>query len=55
LSKADTVDEFRTVLRSNNARTDVRSIAVEAMAIGAPMLALRDDLVDVVLRRQSSH
>src|SRR5258708_15524979 len=53
LSRADMVDEFRAVLRSNNSGFGVRSIVVEAAAIGAPMPALKDDLVDVVLRSQS--
>jgi hypothetical protein len=52
LSRTDMADEFRTVLRSNNAVFGVRSIVVEAMALGAPVPALKDDLADVVLRSQ---
>jgi hypothetical protein len=53
LSRADMVDEFRAVLRSNNAGFGVRSIVVEAAAIGTPMPALKDDLLEVVLRTRS--
>jgi hypothetical protein len=43
------------VLRSTNAGFGVRSIVVEATAIGAPMPALKDDLIEVVLRTQSPY
>jgi hypothetical protein len=55
LSRADMVDDFRAVLRSNDAGFGVRSIVVEAAAIGAPMPTLKDDLVEVVLRTQSPY
>ena len=55
LSRADMVEEFRTVLRSDNAGFGVRSIVVEAVALGAPMPALKDDLADVVVRVQSPY
>ena len=55
LSRIDMVDEFRAVLRSNNAGFGVRSIVVEAVATGTPMPALKGDLVAVVLRNQSPY
>ncbi len=55
LSRADMVDEFRAVLRSDTSGFAVRSIVVEAAAIGMPMPALKEDLVDVVLRTQSPY
>ena len=53
LSRIDMMEEFRAVLRSDNAGFGVRSIVVEAVARGAPVPALKDDLVDVVMRSQS--
>jgi hypothetical protein len=55
LSRADMVDEFREVLRSRTAGFGVRSIVVEAAAIGAPMPALKDDLGTVLLRTLSPY
>jgi hypothetical protein len=55
LSRVDMVDEFRAVLRSNKAGFGVRSIVVEAAAIGAPMPALKDELVQVALRSKSPY
>jgi hypothetical protein len=55
LSRADMLEEFRTVLRSRTAGFGVRSIVVEAAAIGAPMPALKDDLGVVFLRTQSPY
>ena len=55
LSRADMVDEFRAVLRAADAGFGVRSIVVEAAALGAPMPALKSDLVDVVLRTASAY
>ncbi len=55
LSRADMVDEFRAVLRSKDSGGGVRSIVVEAAALGAPIPALKDDLVDVVQRTQSPY
>jgi predicted NACHT family NTPase len=55
LSRADMVEEFRAVLGSNNAGFGVRSIVVEAAALGAPMPALQDNLADIVVRSQSPY
>jgi hypothetical protein len=55
LSRADMVDEFRAVLLSKDSGSGVRSIVVEAAALGTPMPALTDDLVDVVQRTQSPY
>ena len=55
LSRADMVEEFQAVLRANNTGFSVRSIVVEAAALGAPMPALKDDLADVVVRSQSPY
>jgi hypothetical protein len=49
------VEEFRRVLRSNSAGFGVRSIVVEAVALGAPMPALKNALADVVVRSQSPY
>jgi predicted NACHT family NTPase len=55
LSRADMTDEFRAVLRSDTAGFAVRSIVLEAAAIGAPIPALKDDLVNVLLQPQSPY
>jgi hypothetical protein len=47
------MEVFREVLRSNNAGFGLRSIVVEAVAFGVPILALKVDLADLVLRSQS--
>jgi hypothetical protein len=49
------VSEFRAVLRSPTAGFGVRSIVVEAVALGAPMPALKVDLGAVLLRVQSPY
>lgn len=48
LARADMVDEFRALLRSPDAGFGVRSIVVEAAALGAPLPAMRDDLARVL-------
>jgi len=55
LSRADMVGEFRSVMRSEDAGFGVRSIVVEALALGAPQLALKNDLAAVVLRSKSTY
>jgi hypothetical protein len=55
LSRPDMVDEFRAVLRSKDSGFGVRSIVVEAAALGAPLPALKNDLVDVLQRSQSPY
>jgi hypothetical protein len=55
LSRADMVEEFRAVLRSDTVGFGVRSIVLEAAALGAPMPSLKDDLADVVARTQSPY
>jgi predicted NACHT family NTPase len=53
LARADMVGEFREVLRSPDAGFGVRSIVVEALALGAPLPAMKNDLAAVVVREQS--
>jgi predicted NACHT family NTPase len=55
LSRADMIEEFRAMLRSDDAGFGIRSILVEAAAIGAPMPALKDEFVEVLLRAQSPY
>jgi predicted NACHT family NTPase len=55
LSRPDMVDEFRAVLRSPQSGFGIRSIVVEAAAMGAPMPDLKDDLVKSLLRKQSPY
>jgi hypothetical protein len=55
LSRADMVEEFRSVMRSADARFGVRSIVVEALALGAPQPNLQDDLATIVLRGKSTY
>ncbi len=55
LSRADMISEFRKVMRSDNAGFGVRSIVVEALALGASQPALKDDLAAVVLRAKSTY
>ncbi len=48
LAREDVIDEFRTVLRSPDATFGVRGIVVEAMALGEPLPALREDLTGIL-------
>jgi hypothetical protein len=48
LAREDMIDEFRAVLGSPTSGFSVRGIIVEAAALGTPLHALRDDLVDVL-------
>jgi predicted NACHT family NTPase len=54
LSRADMTEEFRAVLRSPTSGFAVRSIVVEAMALGTPLPAMKDDLIAVLARQQST-
>jgi predicted NACHT family NTPase len=55
LSRADMVEEFRTVLQSTDAGQEVRSIVIEAAALGPPIPALKDELAYVLTRSQSPY
>jgi len=55
LSRADMVEEFRKVMRSEDAGFGVRSIVVEALALGTPQPALKDDLAFIVVRSKSMY
>lgn len=55
LARADMVEEFRSVMRSEDAGFGVRSIVVEALALGAPQPALRADLAAIVVRNKSTY
>ena len=48
LARADMVNEFRAVLQSPDAGFGVRGIVIEAVALGAPLPPLRDDLARVL-------
>jgi hypothetical protein len=48
LARADMIDEIRAVLKSAEAGSNVRRIVVEAVALGPPLPALRDDLARVL-------
>jgi predicted NACHT family NTPase len=54
LARADMTGEFRAVLRSSTAGFAVRSIVVEAMALGTPLPAMKDDLAAVLVRPRST-
>ena len=54
LSRADMTQEFQAVLRSPKSGFAVRSIVVEALALGTPLPAMKDDLAAVLVRRQST-
>ena len=47
LARADMTEEFKVVLRSPQSGFAVRSIVVEALALGTPLPAMKDDLADV--------
>jgi hypothetical protein len=49
------VDEFRAVMNSNTAGFGVRSIVVEAAALGEPRPELKDDFAHVLLRAPSAY
>lgn len=48
IARADMVNEFRAVLQSPDAGFGLRGIVIEAMALGAPLPGLRDDLARVL-------
>ena len=48
LARQDMIDEFRAVLCSPTSGFGVRGIIVEAVALGTPLHALRDDLASVL-------
>jgi predicted NACHT family NTPase len=55
LARPDMIDEFRAVLKSPVAGPGVRSIVVEALALGTPLPDMKDDLFDVLVRQQSAY
>ncbi|HSQ02903.1 MAG TPA: hypothetical protein VLN59_02635, partial [Burkholderiales bacterium] len=55
LSRADMIEQFRTIMRSNNSAFGLRSIIGEALALGAPQPELKDDLAAVLGRAASSY
>lgn len=55
LSRADMVEPFRAVIRSSDAGFGIRTIVVEALALGKPQPALKDDLLFVVEREASGY
>lgn len=54
LARADMTGEFRAVLRSPTFGFAVRSIVVEALALGTPLLAMKDDLAAALVREEST-
>ena len=54
LARPDMAGEFQTVLRSPTSGFAVRSIVVEALALGTPLGAMKDDLVAVLVRQEST-
>lgn len=54
LSGADMVEAFRGILASPDANFGIRSVVVDAIAMGPPLPELEEDLVAVVTRRQST-
>jgi predicted NACHT family NTPase len=55
LSRSDMIEEFRSVMRSDQAGFGVRSIVAEALALGMPQPELKADLRFVLTRAQSSY
>jgi hypothetical protein len=53
LSKPDMVDAFRAVLNSPTAGFGLRSVVVDALAMGTSLPAMKDDLANVLTRRAS--
>jgi hypothetical protein len=53
LARPDMVESFRAVLRSRTANFGIRSVVVDALAAGAPLPALKDDLAAVLERHES--
>jgi hypothetical protein len=53
LSKPDMVDAFRAVLDSPTAGFGLRSVVVDALAMGTSLPAMKDDLANVLTRRAS--
>lgn len=55
LARADMVDEFRAVLGNPDAGFGVRSVVVDALAMGTPIPEMKPDLAAIVLREQSPY
>jgi glutamyl-tRNA synthetase len=54
LSRADMTQEFQTILRSPTSGFAVRSIVLEALATGTSLASMRDDLIAILVRHQST-
>jgi len=55
LSRADMIEEFRNVLGSEDAGFGIRSVVLEALALGTPQPSLKYDIVAVVASLKTSY
>ena len=53
LARPDMVNEFRAVLAAGDAGFGVRSIVVQALALGSPLPAMKEDLAAILVRSAS--
>jgi predicted NACHT family NTPase len=53
LARPDMIDEFRAVLANPDAGFGIRSVVVDALAMGFPLPAMKSDLAAILLREQS--
>jgi hypothetical protein len=55
LARNDMVEDFRAVLNDLTAGFGIRSVVVDALAMGAPMPAMKPDLAAILIRKQSPY
>jgi predicted NACHT family NTPase len=55
LARPDMVDEFRAVLADPDAGFAIRSVVVDALAVGTPLPAMKSDLAAILIREQSPY
>ncbi len=55
LARPDMVDEFRTILNSSDTGFGVRSVVIDALALGTPLPAMLPDLAAVLVRQASPY
>lgn len=53
LARTDMADDFRAVLQNANSGSGIRTVIVDALAIGPPLAVFKSDLVEVLKRETS--
>jgi predicted NACHT family NTPase len=55
LARPDMVDEFHAVLANPDSGFGIRSVVVDALAMGTPLPAMKSDLAAILMREQSPY